>query len=123
MSTKQPTKRAANVDQHEKSETMAKTIKNDPAKDDTVDGGNEKVHADDQVPIGVKIEVSRKLPDKILQKFHNEPGKLLIAGNVDWETVGGSHGERNELVTFHRFTDERVSKRDEHFSLHLFLTN
>lgn len=57
----------------------------------------------------LKTDKSSKLPAEILKRFHCEPRKLLIAGNVDWDKTG-KKGERNELNVFHRFTDEKVTK-------------
>lgn len=109
MSTKQATKRAATA---KKSETVPKKMQNVSVRNNNVDVKNENVQADGQVPVIIDGTVkSRKLPDEVLQKFHNEPSHLLIAGNVAWHATGGNKTpQRNELTVFHRFTAKKVSK-------------
>lgn len=116
MSNEQSKKRPASIDESTSSEPLAKKLTVSPAQNNNVDDVNEMVHGDNhQKPTDVKPIESRKLPDEILQKVYNETGgKLLIAGNVTWD-LAGKTGMRNELTTFHRFTDEKVNKREHLF--------
>lgn len=59
-----------------------------------------------------KFNEAKKLSNEILKRFHCEPGKLLIAGNVDWEATGKKNLPRNELNVFHSFTDEKVTPNE-----------
>lgn len=115
MSTKQAIKREANTKQ-KKSETVPKKPKIPPVQNNNVDDVDfGKIHADDhQVPLVDETAKSRaKLPDEVLKNLYNEPGRLLIAGNVAWN-AGGTNKvlKRNELYFFHRFIDKKVSKND-----------
>lgn len=109
MSTKQPTKRTASPKRQKEMDTVPKKMINVPAQKNNVEDQNGKVHADDQMPIIDTTANSRKLPDEVLQKFNNEPGQLLIAGNVAWN----KSAEREELTVFHRLTDKTVSENDK----------
>lgn len=116
MSTKQSTKRKANAEQQkEVLETVPKKMINVPAQNNNV--GDQHGNADDQMPHIDATVNSRKLPDEVLQKFNNAPGRLLIAGNVAWDAGGWNNvpGTREELTVFHRFTDKKVSNNGEYY--------
>lgn len=108
MSTKQAVKRKVNKDA--KSEIASKKMKPLPVENNNV----EDHHDDVQVLLAnATAEKACKLPDEVLQKFYNEPGHVLIAGNVAWDSAGkipinAGAGERNELMVFHRLTNEKV---------------
>lgn len=68
---------------------------------------NNNQNSIDTVTESSKINATKKLPEDILQRYHGKPGKLLIAGNVSWENCN-KKGEKQELVVFNRFTDEKV---------------
>lgn len=55
-----------------------------------------------------EIEMERKLPQDVLKRIEVEPGKVVIAGNMAWDTVGKS--DRSELYVFHRINDKMVTE-------------
>lgn len=117
MSTKQAVKRTANAESKKESKTVTKKVKNVPAQNNNADDENGTIHVDEQVSIVVDLSAkSRKLPDEVLQKFNNEPGRLLIAGNVAWDIIGKT-GKHKELTVFHRFTDKKVSQINDRYKI------
>lgn len=70
--------------------------------------------SDDVKPPKVNISQQR-LPNEILQKFDQTPGKLLITGCVTWEIARDPNNKNNKKISgtikpdlhkFHRFTEE-----------------
>jgi hypothetical protein len=74
-------------------------------------------------------ENTEKLPEPLLKTYDRGEGKLLIAGQICWDMVGkkdtkGVAKVRPNLWSFHRFTDETVSREInvivQHFIISLF---
>lgn len=101
MSTKH---KAQPTDSKDESALKKMTFDDDTQNNNGIDGTNK---GKEQT---AKTVGANKLPDEILKRFHSEPGKLLIAGNVAWDRKGSSPPQREELLIFNRFTDEKVIK-------------
>lgn len=95
-----------------------KKVEDDFDSDSESDGENGQLDGASKKEIEVLIESTEdtKLPEELLKTFDREPGKLMIAGMVTWELTGRRDPKgkvtqvRPNLYTFHRFTDETVSK-------------
>lgn len=80
------------------------TSKKMKVEDDAIESESDEIDNDNP------IATDTKLRDDILKRFQCEPGKLMIAGNVEWNYVDKKDNKRNELHVFNRFTDGKVTQ-------------
>ncbi len=95
--------------------------------DDTQNTNDSDASKTAKEPIAFKSGDAKKLPEEILQRFQNTPGKLLISGNVAWDTTnkksGPNSSKREELHVFNQFTDGKVNKiRTENYNFLILIT-
>lgn len=69
--------------------------------------------------IAKKEASGSRLPEDVLKRIEVEQGKVVIAGNVAWETVGKKSNARNELCVFHRLDNKMVTKSLYFFKFYL----
>lgn len=102
--------RKKKVDEDFESDTSDDGIGN--GKDGNNDGASTEV-----LIVGDTAENDAKLPEDLLKTYDREPGKLMVAGMVTWDLTGRRDPKgkvtniRPNLYTFHRFTDETVSRQ------------
>lgn len=62
------------------------------------------------VVVSDNASIEGRLPEDVLKRIEVEQGKVVIAGNVAWDTIGKRTSDRYELNVFHRLDDKMVTQ-------------